>query len=358
MQDILTAVAAEIADEDDLRQWFEQLSTELRLLQDRLQVAQAMTDDSEQQSAFEVRHCFNSTSLASGRSTEPRFQTIAADLTPFETQIGLLVDRHAVCIEKRKHVRRSADSNGSTLAADAKQIRQALVQGQETAVRRTLVSTLAHQQQDATNSLDQRLQELQQTVDNEQTSADELGALMEHKEGLEAELARLERALADIPEGPEGDEARQRLQMDLSRLRGWLATLFGLAFSRRDQLSELENRTNQLAADLDEIDGRVRPITSAEPAEDKSKGKKKKGKKTTPPPSGGDLADQIATLAQAQTDLENKSPELDELKRMCSESGSSSARVQQLEEHFNALLVLIKVCLFTIGLRRWLSLSD
>jgi flagellar biosynthesis/type III secretory pathway chaperone len=347
LQDILTAVAAEIADEDDLRQWFEQLSTELRLLQDRLQVAQAIADGSEQQSAFEVRHCFYAAWLSSRRSTEPRFQTIAADLTPVEAQISVLAERHAVCIEKRKHVRRSADSNGSTLAADAKQMRQALVQGQETAVRRTLVSTLAHQQQVATTSLDQRLQELQQTVDSEQTSAEDLTALMGHKDELEAELARLERALADIPEGPEGDEARRRLQMDLSRLRGWLAKLFGLAFSRRDQLDELQNRMDKLAADLDEIDGRVRPITSAEPADDKSKGKKKKGKKTTPPPSGGDLAGQIATLAQAQTDLESKSPELEELKRLSSESGSS-VRVQQLEEHFTALLVLIKVGLSTI----------
>ena len=348
MQDILTAVAAEIADEDDLRQWFEQMSTELRRLQDRLQVAEAIADGSEQQSAFEVRHCCDTTSVARRRSTQPRFQTIAADLTPVETQIGLLVDRHAVCIEKRKHVRRSADSNGSTLAADVKQMRQALVQGQETAVRRTLVSTLAHQQQDATTSLDQRLQELQQTVDSKQTSAEDLTALVGHKDELEAELARLERALADIPEGPEGDEARQRLQMDLSRLRGWLATLFGLAFSRRDQLSELQNRMNQLATDLDEIDGRVRPITSAEPADDKSKGKKKKGKKTTPPPSGGDLADQIATLEQALTDLESKSPELEELKRLSSESGFS-VRVQQLEERFASLLVLIKVGLILLN---------
>jgi chromosome segregation ATPase len=269
-------------------------------------------------------------------------------LTPVEAQIAVLADRHAVCTEKRTHVRRSADSNAHTLADNANQIRLALVQGQETAVRKTLVSTLAHQQQDATTSLDQRLQELQQKVDSEQTSAEELTALMGHKDELEAELARLERALADIPEGPEGDEARRRLQMDLSRLRGWLAKLFGLAFSRRDQLDELQNRMNKLAADLDEIDGRVRPITSEEPADDKSKGKKKKGKKTTPPPSGGDLAGQIASLAQAQTDLESRSPELEELKGLSSESGIS-VRVQQLEERFASLLVLIKVCLIAFN---------
>jgi hypothetical protein len=73
LQDILTAVAAEIADEDDLRLSFEQLSTELRLLQDRLQVAQATADGSEQQSAFEVRHCCDATLVASARSTESLF---------------------------------------------------------------------------------------------------------------------------------------------------------------------------------------------------------------------------------------------------------------------------------------------
>jgi hypothetical protein len=100
---------------------------------------------------------------------------------------------------------------------------------------------------------------------------------------------------------------------------------------------------------LDEIDGRVRPITSAEPADDKSKGKKKKGKKTTPPPAAGDLADQIATLAQAQIDLESKSHELDDLKRLYSESGLPSDRVLVLEERFTALLRLIKVGFFTIA---------
>lgn len=244
----------------------------------------------------------------------------------------------------RQHLQRSADLNECANKTD--QIRQALVQTQETVIRRVTIETVAIQQKDAATALDQRLQQLQQTFDNEKMTPEALDVFTNQKDDLEAEIARLERALAEIPEGPEGDEMRRKLELDLSRLRGLFGSLFGPAVERRDQVSQLEGKAKELEASLEEIDSRVRPIISpaaAPAADEKSKSKKKQKKEKTPPPADN-IDQQIATLAQANADLANLKTDVDQADQKANELHTTIETIETIKIRLPQLTEECHVC--------------
>jgi chromosome segregation ATPase len=81
---------------------------------------------------------------------------------------------------------------------------------------------------------------------------------------LEAKRAELERALALIPEGPEGDELRRKAEWDLSQLTDWLKRL---GRSLRDKLAALaahDSRKSTLRDELADIEQQLEPALTAD----------------------------------------------------------------------------------------------
>jgi chromosome segregation ATPase len=181
----------------------------------------------------------------------------AAELAKIREQLDALLpridrswDRPAKLVERTRT---------SDLAAQRDQLLAAVDDASRELATRSQLVAVAPTIETVTEILRGRLNELetaQQDVhpDEQQRQLDE----------LEEKRAELERALALIPDGPEGDELRRKAEWDLSQLTDWLKRL---GRSLRDKLAALaahDSRKTTLREQLADIEQQLAPALTAD----------------------------------------------------------------------------------------------
>lgn len=234
LQDLLTKLSAEIDEESALLDAHNSTLTELN----------AIGDDVVAVSRAPVQ------SPADAERKSADLNNIRASLNALQPRIDRSWDRSTKLVER---------TPTTDLAAQRDQLLAAVDDASRDLATRSQLVSVAPTIETVTEVLRGRLNELETA--QQDASPDEQQRQLDE---LEAKRAELERALALIPEGPEGDELRRKAEWDLSQLTDWLKRL---GRSLRDKLAALaahDSRKNTLRADLAEVEQQLAPALTAD----------------------------------------------------------------------------------------------